>query len=247
MALDSDRPHHPTRYHAHSSMNQALLALTILVTPLAAQDYTRLRELMVRNQIQARGVRNPEVLAAMRAVPRHLFVPLSVRSAAYDDQALPIGHGQTISQPVIVAMMTELLEPHHEHRVLEIGTGSGYQAAVLSCLAKQVYTIEIIEALANSARARLQSLGYRNVEVRAGDGYKGWPEAAPFDRIMLTSAPPQVPQALIDQLKPGGKLVAPVGDSLENQNLVVLEKDAVGRTKQRSVIPVHFVPMVPGK
>ena len=146
-------------------MNQALLALTILVAPLAGQDYTRLRELMVRNQIEARGVRNPEVLAAMRAVPRHLFVPVSFRSSAYDDQPLPIGHGQTISQPAIVAMMTELLEPHHDHRVLEIGTGSGYQAAVLSCLAKQVYTIEIIEALANSARARLRSLGYRNVEV----------------------------------------------------------------------------------
>ena len=247
---DAGRPtacHHPTRYHAHSSMNQALLALMILVAPLVGQDYARLREFMVRNQIEARGVRNPEVLAAMRAVPRHLFVPLSFRSAAYDDRPLPIGYGQTISQPTIVAVMTELLEPHRDHRVLEIGTGSGYQAAVLSRLAKQVYTIEIIEALSNSARARLTSLGYRNIEVRAGDGYKGWPEAAPFDCIMLTSAPPQLPQALIDQLKPGGKLVAPVGDSTGTQNLVVLDKDSAGRTKQRSVIPVQFVPMVPGK
>ena len=228
-------------------MSRGLLALTILVAPLAGQEYTRLRQLMVRNQIEARGVHNPDVLAAMRAVPRHLFVPLSFRSAAYDDRPLPIGYGQTISQPAIVAVMTELLEPHRDHRVLEIGTGSGYQAAVLSRLAKQVFTIEIIEALANSARTRLHSLGYRNVVVRAGDGYKGWPEAAPFDRIMLTSAPPQVPQALIDQLKQGGKLVAPVGDSPENQNLVVFDKDAAGRTKQRSVIPVQFVPMVPGK
>jgi protein-L-isoaspartate(D-aspartate) O-methyltransferase len=192
-------------------------------------------------------MRNAEVLAAMRAMPRHLFVPLSFRSAAYDDPPLPIGYAQTISQPAIVVVMTELLEPHRDHCVLEIGTGSGYQAAVLSRLAKKVYTIEIIEALANSARERLQSLGYRNVEVRAGDGYNGWPEAAPFDRILLTSAPPQVPRALIEQPKPGGKLVAPMGDSPGNQTLVILDKDAAGRTKQRSVIPVQFVPMVAGK
>ena len=149
------------------------------------------------------------------------------------------------SQPVIVALMTELLGPRRGDRVLEIGTGSGYQAAVLSCLVKQVYTIEIIEPLAKAARARLESLGYRNVAMRAGDGYRGWPEAAPFDRVILTSAPPEVPQALIDELKPSGRLVAPVGRF--NQDLVVLDKDAAGRTKQRSVIPVRFVPMVPGK
>ncbi len=144
-------------------------------------------------------------------------------------------------------LMTELLEPRPSHRVLEIGTGSGYQAAVLSQLVKQVYTIEIIEALANAARARLESLGYRNVVVRAGDGYKGWPEAAPFERIILTSAPPEVPEALVNQLRPGGRLVAPVGNSPFNQDLIVLDKDEAGRTKQRSVIPVRFVPMVPGR
>ena len=212
--------------------------------PFYGQDENRMEFLLT---LRRRGISDQAVLRAMEEVPRENFVAAGFVESAYADQALPIECGQTISQPYVVAYMTEQLALRPHHRVLEVGTGSGYQAAVLSCLAKQVYTIEIIEALANSARARLQSLGYRNVEVRAGDGYKGWPEAAPFDRIMLTSAPPQVPQALIDQLKPGGKLVAPVGDSLENQNLVVLEKDAVGRTKQRSVIPVHFVPMVPGK
>jgi len=183
----------------------------------------------------------------MRAVPRHLFVPPEFRSGAYEDRPLPIGYGQTISEPTIVGLMTELLVPRRSHRLLEIGTGSGYQAAVLSGLVKQVYTIEIIEALANAARARLESLGYSNVAVRAGDGYRGWPEAAPFDRIILTSAPPEVPRALVDQLKPGGRLVAPVGRSPFDQDLIVLDKDDAGRTKQRSVIPVRFVPMVPGK
>ena len=173
---------------ALSSMQYALVALTILTTPVTGEDFTRLRELMVQEQIEARGVRSPEVLAAMRTVPRHLFVPSESRFAAYEDSALPIGYNQSISQPVIVALMTELLEARRSDRVLEIGTGSGYQAAVLSVLGKQVYTIEIIEPLANAARARLESLGYRNVTVRVGDGYRDWPEAAPFDRIMLTSA-----------------------------------------------------------
>jgi protein-L-isoaspartate(D-aspartate) O-methyltransferase len=224
-----------------------LVALTILAVPVIGQDFTRLRALMVREQIEARGIHSPEVLAAMNAVPRHLFVRPEYRWAAYEDRALPIGNGQTISQPVIVACMTELLEPSRRQSVLEIGTGSGYQAAVLSLLVDRVYTIEIIEALANAARQRLESLGYRNVTVRAGDGYKGWPEAAPFDRIILTSAPPEVPRALIAQLKAGGRLVAPVGRSPFNQELIVLDKDAAGCTKQRSVIPVSFVPMVPGK
>src|SRR5450759_2659807 len=234
-------------YRLHRSVNCALLALAILAAPGASQDFTRLRERMIREQIEARGVRSPAVLAAMRTVPRHLFVPPASRSAAYEDRALPIEYGQTISQPFIVGLMTELLEPRGSHQVLEIGTGSGYQAAVLSRLVKQVYTIEIIEPLATAARAQLKSLGYRNVFVRTGDGYKGWPEAAPFDRIILTSAPPEMPQALIDQLKPGGRAVGPVGRSPLNQDLMVLDKDEAGRITQRSVIPVRFVPMVPGK
>src|SRR5712691_496035 len=201
------------RYYADCRMRYLLVVLTFLLAPAAGQDFVSLRERMVREQIEARGVRSPEVLAAMRAVPRHLFVPTEFRSSAYEDRPLPIGYGQTISEPAIVGLMTELLVPRRSHRLLEIGTGSGYQAAVLSGLVKQVYTIEIIEALANAARARLESLGYRNVVVRAGDGYKGWPEAAPFERIILTSAPPEVPEALVNQLRPGGRLVAPVGNS----------------------------------
>ena len=223
------------------------VALTFLLAPLAGQDFGRLRDRMVREQIEARGVRSPEVLAAMRSVLRHLFVPPEIRAAAYEDRPLPIGYGQTISQPVIVALMTELLEPHRSHRVLEIGTGSGYQAAVLSRVVKQVYTIEIIEELAITARARFRSLNYGNIAVRTGDGYKGWPEASPFDRIMLTSAPPEVPRTLVDQLKLGGRLVAPVGWLPFDQDLIVLDKDETGRIKQRSVIPVRFVPMVQGK
>jgi len=228
-------------------MKQLLVAITALLPPLTGQDFAGLRERMVREQIEARGVSSREVLSAIRAVPRHLFVPREFRSAAYEDRPLSIGYSQTISQPVIVGLMTSLLETQRSHRVLEIGTGSGYQAAVLSRIVKQVYSIEIIEALANAARARLESLGYSNVAVRAGDGYRGGPEAAPFERIILTSAPPEVPQALVGQLKPGGRLVAPVGRSPFNQNLIVLDKDDAGRTKQHSVIPVRFVPMVPGK
>ena len=235
------------RYNADCRMRYLLVVLTFLLAPLVGQDFGRLRERMVHEQIEAHGVRSPEVLAAMRSVLRHLFVPPEIRAAAYEDRPLPIGYGQTISQPVIVGLMTELLEPHRSHRVLEIGTGSGYQAAVLSRVVKQVYTIEIIEELANTARARFESLGYGNIAVRAGDGYKGWPEASPFDRIILTSAPPEVPRALVAQLKPGGRLVAPVGRLPFDQDLIVLDKDEVGRIKQRSIIPVRFVPMVPGK
>jgi protein-L-isoaspartate(D-aspartate) O-methyltransferase len=202
--------------------------------------------MLVEEQIERRGVRNPEVLHAMRSVPRHEFVPQDAREAAYEDRPLSIGYGATISQPYIVAAMTELLEPSRTHKVLEIGTGSGYQAAILSMLVDDIYTIEIVPELAKSAAATLQRLGYRNVIVRHGDGYKGWPEEAPFDRIILTAAPREVPQALIDQLKPGGKLVAPVGGSYE-QHLLVLEKDRDGRVRRRAVFPVMFVPMVPGK
>jgi len=209
------------------------------------QDWDALREQMVRLQIERRGVRNRAVLQAMRDVPRHLFVPEALRRSAYEDHPLPIGHGQTISQPYIVAAMTELLDPKPSDRVLEIGTGSGYQAAVLARLVKHVYTIEIVEALGREAQARLAALGYRNVSVRIGDGYLGWPEEAPFDRIMLTAAPPDVPPKLIEQLRPGGRLVAPVGTGW--QELVVIDKDAKGNIRRRTEFPVMFVPMVPGK
>jgi len=202
---------------------------------------------MVSDQIEARDVRNPTVLRAMRATPRHLFVPESMRSMAYLDQPLPIGSGQTISQPYIVALMTELLQPEKSHKVLEIGTGSGYQAAVLSPLVKQVYSIEIVPELARVSAALLKKLGYNNVIVRQGDGYAGWPEEAPFDRIILTAAPEKVPQALMDQLKPGGKLVAPVGKTSFTQELVLMEKGRDGRIRERSVLPVRFVPMVRGR
>jgi len=202
---------------------------------------------MVREQIEARGIRNPDVLRVMRQTPRHLFVPEPMRSSAYEDHPVPIGYGQTISQPYIVALMTELLEPHKDAKVLEIGTGSGYQAAVLAPLVRHVYTIEIVRELAESSSALLKTLGYENVTVRWGDGYLGWPEEAPFDRIIVTAAPPELPQTLIEQLKPGGKLVAPVGSSVFGQDLIVVEKTRDGKMRRRSVIPVMFVPMVKGR
>jgi protein-L-isoaspartate(D-aspartate) O-methyltransferase len=210
----------------------------------AADPYQKLREGMVREQIEARGVRKREVLDVMRLVPRHLFVPGDLAAQAYEDHPLPIGQGQTISQPYIVAFMTELLEVGKTHRVLEIGTGSGYQAAVLSRLAGSVYSIEIVPALGERSAKLLKSLGYSNIEVKVGNGYLGWPEKAPFDRIILTAAPPEIPKALVDQLKAGGKLVAPVGDRMFEQDLVVLEKAASGKVTTRKVLPVRFVPMV---
>jgi len=200
---------------------------------------------MVKNQIDARGVKNPEVLAAIRAVPRELFVPESVRSQAYEDYPLPIGFNQTISQPFIVGLMTDLLDPNKNHRVLEIGTGSGYQAAILSRLVGELYSIEIVPELARSAAETLSRLGFRNVSVREGDGYRGLPEKAPFDRIILTAAPPEIPEVLLDELKPRGKLVAPVG--VRVQNLVVVQKSVDGKTTTRSVLPVRFVPMKNGE
>jgi len=227
------------------------IAAVAFLTSLAAcgqQDaYKAERERMVREDIAARDVRNPEVLKAMRVTPRHLFVPLALRPQAYADHPLPIGQGQTISQPYIVALMTELLEPDKSHKVLEIGTGSGYQAAVLAPLVRHVYTIEIVPELARSAAETLKNLGLANITVRHGDGYLGWPEEAPFDRIIVTAAPPELPKALADQLKPGGKIVAPVGRTVWTQELIVVEKGRDGKLKERSVIPVRFVPMVPGK
>ena len=195
---------------------------------------------MVEQQIEARGVRDPRVLDAMRHVPRHELVPKASRDQAYEDRPLPIGHSQTISQPYVVAAMTEALRLSGDERVLEVGTGSGYQAAVLSKLAKQVYSIEIVPELARRAKADLARLGYANVEVREGDGWRGWPEHAPFDAIMVTAAPEEVPPDLIAQLAVGGRLVIPVGD--RDQQLLVVHKTPEGITRE-VLFGVRFVPM----
>lgn len=207
-------------------------------------EHGRLREAMVREQIEARGVRDPRVLAALRAVPRERFVPAAARDHAYDDGPLPIGEGQTISQPYIVAVMTELLRPEPGDRVLEVGTGSGYQAAVLARLVARVYSIELVPSLAQRARDVLAELGLSNVEVFVGDGYRGLPALAPFDGILLTAAPSEVPPALLEQLALGGRLVAPVGTG--DQELRVLERTAEGIVSER-LFPVRFVPMVRGE
>jgi protein-L-isoaspartate(D-aspartate) O-methyltransferase len=199
------------------------------------------RHAMVEEQIAARGVHDPRVLAALRSVPRHRFVPASEQREAYADWPLPIGHGQTISQPYIVGYMSDLIDLDSDERVLEIGTGCGYQAAVLGKLAKEVYTIEIVPELAASAEARLRELGYANVHVRAGDGYRGWPEAAPFDAILVTAAPDHVPQPLVDQLAVGGKLVIPVGGDW-GQEIAILTRTPDGIRESRT-LPVRFVPM----
>ena len=208
-----------------------------------ADSYSVQRQAMVLRQIEGRGISDARVLKAMRQVPRHLFVPEEVRNSAYRDYPLPIGYDQTISQPYIVALMTEKLKLDGSEKVLEIGTGSGYQAAVLSGLCKQVFTIEIVEPLADQARDRLKTLGYSNVLVRHGDGYKGWPEKAPFDAIIVTAAPPEVPPRLVEQLKTGGRMVIPVGSLL--QELVLIEKKRDG-VLQKDLLPVRFVPMVHG-
>ncbi len=214
----------------------------------AAQDpLLHARLAMVAGQIAARGVADPRVLDAMRAVPRHEFVPGAVRDDAYGDSPVAIGFGQTISQPYIVALMTELAKPSPGDRALEVGTGSGYQAAVLSRLVAHVFTIELLEPLARSAAATLQRLGYANITVRSGDGYLGWPEEAPFDIILVTAAPEEVPAALVAQLKPGGRLIVPVGPRYDVQDLRVMVKDLAGHVTTRSVIPVRFVPLVKGR
>lgn len=199
------------------------------------------RERMVREQMARRDITDSTVLAAMRAVPRHLFVPENLRGSAYADTPLPIGHDQTISQPYIVALMTQLANPKPDARALDIGTGSGYQAAVLAELVDSVYSMEILCPLADEARERLQRLAYRNVEVRCGDGYRGWPEHAPFDVIIVAAAPEKIPPPLIEQLAPGGRLVIPVGD--QRQSLMVVEKRADGTIEERQAAPVRFVPM----
>jgi protein-L-isoaspartate(D-aspartate) O-methyltransferase len=187
------------------------------------------------------------VMAAMGKVPRHRFVPIPQEAFAYDNRPLPIGDGQTISQPYIVALMTDLLDLKPSDKVLEVGTGSGYQAAVLGELAAKVYSIEIVEPLGRRAARILGDLGYRNIEVRVGDGYGGWPEAAPFDAIIVTAAPAAVPQPLIDQLKPGGRMVIPVGGSFDAQQLLLVQKQPDGSATSRRTLPVRFVPLTRGK
>lgn len=202
--------------------------------------FTARRLEMVEEQIVSRGITDSLTLKSMRKVPRHLFVPENLRSYAYYDEPLPIGEDQTISQPYIVAIMTELLQLKGTDKVLEVGTGSGYQAAVLAEIAEEVYTIEIIDPLCETARKRLEKMGYQKVQVRCGDGYQGWPEAAPFDAVIVTAAPDHIPQPLVDQLKVGGRLVLPLGDGY--QELVRITKTKAG-TKRENIIPVRFVPM----
>jgi len=204
----------------------------------------RERQAMVDEQVAGRGVRDTATLRAMRIVPRHDFVPADLRGAAYSDRPLPIGFGQTISQPFIVGYMTELLSLGPRSRVLEIGTGSGYQAAILAEIAGEVYSVEIISQLAGGAEERLRRLGYGRVHVRRGDGFDGWKDAAPFDAIIVTAAAGFVPPPLVEQLKPGGHLVIPVGSVYGAQNLVVVEKAADGSVTTRTLLPVRFVPFV---
>src|SRR3954465_10727577 len=213
-------------------------------TPAAA-DFAAQRQRMVEQQLKARGIKDERVLTAMAKVPREEFIPADARADAYEDGPLPIGYDQTISQPYIVAFMTEQLRLKPSDHVLEIGSGSGYQAAILAELVAEVYTIEIVEPLAKSAEATLQRLGYRNVHIKMGDGYKGWPEQAPFDAIIVTCAPEKVPQPLIDQLKDSGRMVIPVGERFAQQ-LYLLEKKN-GQLKESATLPVRFVPMLRAK
>jgi protein-L-isoaspartate(D-aspartate) O-methyltransferase len=237
MAAMKHRRHNPSRLTSGAILAISMSMLLVGRDPIALQ-----RERMVTDQLESRGVRNQDVLQVMRSIPRHLFIPADLRSMAYEDHPVPIGHGATISQPYIVAFMTELLAPAKKHRILEIGTGSGYQAAILGQLGAEVYTVEIVPELASSAAKTLGDLGYGNIRVRQGDGYKGWPEQAPFDRMIITAAPLVVPLALIAQLAENGRLVAPVG-SMWMQELVVIEKRGDGTIRRRSVCPVNFVPM----
>ena len=212
-----------------------------MLTYAQADNWQALRQQMVDTQIRARQVQSEAVLQAMARVPRHLFEPESVRPYAYEDRPLPIGRGQTISQPYIVGYMTDVLQLEPSHRVLEIGTGSGYQAAVLAEIATHVYSIEIVAELAEGARRALTESGYRNVDVRTGNGYLGWPDRAPFDRIIVTAAPPTIPNALVDQLAVGGIMVVPVGT--DYQEIAIISRSASGTTETRT-IGVRFVPMV---
>ena len=221
-----------------------LIVLSLLFIAAAPEDarYVSQREAMVRLQIAARGVTDPATLHAMGSVKRHLFVPDSFLADAYDDRPLPIGYGQTISQPYIVAYMTEIIHPRRDHRILEIGAGSGYQAAILSEIVRKVYSIEIISELGNAARERLKKLGIRNAEVRIADGYDGWPEQAPFDAIIVTAAAEYIPPPLLKQLKDGGRMVIPVGSPFFVQTLMLVEKKG-GQITTSQLMPVRFVPL----
>lgn len=228
----------------------AALALSICATlPAAAQDRAEERAEMVET-VQAHAISapnieagvDPKVLEVMRAVPRHEFVPQDVRTFAYEDRPLPIGYGQTISQPFIVALMTDLLKIEPGNKVLEVGTGSGYQAAVLSLLADEVYTVEIVPELGERAAGTFADLGFENVEAKVADGYYGWPEQAPFDAIVVTAAASQIPPPLVQQLKPGGRMVIPIGGPFSAQQLMLVEKQEDGTITSRQLLPVQFVP-----
>jgi protein-L-isoaspartate(D-aspartate) O-methyltransferase len=220
--------------------------MAVVAAPAEAQSaegWREARERLVAEQLAPQGITDSLTLAAMRSVPRHEFLPEDQRAWAYADTPLPIGHDQTISQPMVVAFMTQVIRPRPGLRVLEVGTGSGYQAAVLAATGARVWTIEILRPLAEQASKRLQRLGYRDVRVRHGDGYAGWPEAGPFDAIVVTAGADSIPPPLIAQLAPGGRLVMPVGDPWTDQRLVLLEKNAAGRITSRDLLPVRFVPL----
>ncbi len=209
--------------------------------PPSEAEYTAKRLRMVNTQIERRGIRDQRVIDAIREVPRHLFVPERFRFMAYDDSPVPIGFEQTISQPYIVAYMLQSLKLTGIETVLEIGTGSGYQAALLARLCEKVYTVEIIQELATRAEAMIEQLGLSNVKIQCGDGYLGWPKAAPFDRVVVSAAPGQVPNPLVEQLKPGGRMILPLGDF--DQRLLLIHKTATHRIFRRKLVPVKFVPM----
>jgi protein-L-isoaspartate(D-aspartate) O-methyltransferase len=237
-----------SRVEALASALAAAAVLTAAAVLLAVQDpWAARRERMVERQVAARDVRDSATLAALRSVPRHEFVPDRYQNAAYDDRPLPIGLGQTISQPYIVAYMTERLRPKPSDRVLEVGTGSGYQAAVLAEIVDSVYTIEIFGELARAAEMRLRRLEYDNVRVRHGDGFYGWPEAAPFDAVIVTAAAGHIPPPLVEQLKPGGRMMIPVGSVHGVQTLILVEKAVDGTVTTESLLPVRFVPLLRGE
>lgn len=217
------------------------MVILFLISFFQKDQYKGVREKMVKTQIEARGIKNPLILDALRSVHRHLLVPENLREFAYMDRPLAIGDGQTISQPYIVAYMTNLLDPKKDMKVLEIGTGSGYQAAVLAEIVSEVYTVEIIEKLGRRAEKDLEEMGYENIYVKIGDGYAGWEEHAPYDAILVTAAAPQIPQPLIDQLKVGGRMIIPVGPVAQTQELVMVEKTP-DEVKKKNLLPVRFVP-----
>jgi protein-L-isoaspartate(D-aspartate) O-methyltransferase len=233
-----------------------LLLGFLLIGETRAQDFAAERARMVAEieatyaetrSLTGLPAMSPRVRAALGKVERHRLVPPEQRALAYRNHPLPIGQGQTISQPYIVALSTDLIAPQPQHLVLEVGTGSGYQAAILAETVGRVFSIEIIESLGKEAAERLRALGYNNIEIRIGDGYKGWPEKAPFDAIVVTAAAPRVPEALLEQLKPGGRLVIPVGEPGGAQDLLLIVKTAQGRLERKSILPVRFVPLVPGR